>query len=51
MILLELILNMIYLYLVAIFIIIMIFAAISIPLWIVILFVNFVGWIVRKIVK
>lgn len=51
MILLELILNMIYLYLVAIFIIIMVFAVISIPLWIVILFVNFVGWIVRKIVK
>lgn len=51
MFLLELILNMIYLYLLVTFIIIMVFAVISIPIWIVILFVNFVGWLVRKIIK
>ena len=51
MFLLELILNIVYLYLLAIFIIIMVFAAISIPLWIVILFVNFIGWLVKKIVE
>lgn len=51
MFLLELILNIIYLYLLAIFIIIMAFAVISIPIWIVILFINFVGWLVEKIIK
>lgn len=51
MFLLELILNVVYLYLLAVFIIIMVFSAICIPIWIVILFVNFVGWLVRKIVK
>ena len=49
MILLELILNIIYLYLLAIFIIIMVFAVISIPIWMVILFINFVGWLVKKL--
>ena len=51
MILLELILNVAYLYLLAVFIIIMAFAAMSIPIWIVILFINFVGWLVKKIVE
>lgn len=51
MFLLELILNVVYLYLLAIFIIIMVFATISIPIWIVILFINFVGWLVKKIIK
>ena len=51
MFLLELILSVIYLYLLAIFIIIMVFSVICIPIWIVILFVNFVGWLVKKIIK
>ena len=51
MFLLELVLNTVYLYLLAVFIIIMVFATICIPIWIVILFVNFVGWLVRKIVE
>ena len=51
MFLLELILNVVYLYLLAIFIILMVFATISIPIWIVILFINFVGWLVKKIIK
>lgn len=51
MFLLELILSIIYLYLLAIFIIIMAFSVICIPIWIVILFVNFVGWLVKKIIK
>lgn len=49
MFLLELILNIIYLYLLAIFIILIAFSVISIPIWIVILFINFVGWLVKKI--
>ncbi len=49
MFLLELILNIVYLYLLAIFIIIMVFSVICIPIWIVILFVNFVGWLVKKL--
>ena len=49
MFLLELILNVVYLYLLAIFIIIMVFATICIPIWIVILFVNFVGRLVKKL--
>ena len=51
MFLLELILNVVYLYLLAVFIILMVFAAISIPIWIVILFINFVSWLVKKIIK
>ena len=51
MFLLELILNVVYLYLLAVFIIIMVFVTICIPIWIVILFVNFIGWLVKKIVK
>ena len=51
MFLLELILNVVYLYLLAVFIIIMVFAVIGIPIWIVILFINFVGWLVKKIIK
>lgn len=51
MFLLELILNIIYLYLLAIFIILIAFSVISIPIWIVILFINFVGWLVKKIIK
>ena len=51
MFLLELILNVVYLYLLAIFIIIMVFATICIPIWIVILFVNFVNWLVKKFIK
>ena len=51
MFLLELILNVVYLYLLAVFIIIMVFATICIPILIVILFVNFVGWLVKKIIK
>lgn len=49
MFLLELILNVVYLYLLAVFIIIMVFATICIPIWIVISFVNFVGWLVKKL--
>ena len=49
MFLLELILNIIYLYLLAIFIIIMVFSVICIPIWIVILFINFVGRLVKKL--
>ena len=51
MFLLELILNVVYLYLLAIFIILIAFSVISIPIWIVILFINFVGWLVKKIVE
>ena len=51
MFLLELILNIVYLYLLAIFIILIAFSVISIPIWIVILFINFVGWLVKKIIK
>jgi hypothetical protein len=51
MLLLELILNVVYLYLLAVFIIIMVFAVISIPIWVVILFINFVSWLVKKIIK
>ena len=51
MFLLELILNIVYLYLLAIFIILIAFSVISIPIWIVILFINFVGWLVKKIVE
>lgn len=51
MFLLELILNVVYLYLLAIFIILIAFSVISIPIWIVILFINFVGWLVKKIIK
>lgn len=51
MFLLELILSIIYLYLLAVFIIIMAFAVISIPIWVVILFINFVSWLVKKIIK
>ena len=51
MFLLELFLNVVYLYLLAIFIILIAFSVISIPIWIVILFINFVGWLVKKIIK
>ena len=51
MFLLELILNVVYLYLLAIFIILIAFSVISIPIWIVILFINFVSWLVKKIIK
>lgn len=51
MFLLELILNIVYLYIIAIFIIIMVFAIICIPIALLIAIVNFVGWLTEKIVE
>lgn len=51
MFLLELILNVVYLYLLAIFIILIAFSTICIPIWILILLVNCVGWLVKKVIE
>ena len=51
MFLLELVLNVVYLYIMAIFIILMVFATIYIPIWILILLVNCEGWLVKKVIE